>query len=241
MRETWNTIGQSGRQKVPQALTEIADPPPILYLRGSIEVLSQPAIAVVGTRKASVAGAQNARIVARVLVRRGFVVVSGLALGIDTHAHGGALDEGGITVAVLAHGLDTVAPASNRILAERILEGGGSLVAEHPPGVPPRRPEFVRRNRILSGLCLASVVVESDVSGGAMHQAEFTKAQGRTLMTILAASDETRGDLNEAGARYLIESAGAVPLRGTRDLLRVLDPLRATGIPARKNSIPTLF
>lgn len=228
-------------EQYPPALSKIADPPPILYVRGSVEALSRPAVAVVGTRKASEAGGRNARTIARMLVRRGFVVVSGLALGIDTHAHTGAVEEGGVTVAVLAHGLDIIAPTSNRALAERMLACGGALVAEHPPGVPPRRPEFVRRNRIQSGLSLGSIIVESDVAGGAMHQANFTKGQGRTLMTVLAASEQTRGDLNEAGARHLIESAGAIPLSGTGDLVRELERLLAPRSVRSNESTPMLF
>jgi DNA processing protein len=206
----------------PSLLRTIPDPPAILYVRGDARVLHQTALAVVGTRQVSPAGARAAERIARFLARRGFNVVSGLALGVDMHAHVGALEANGITTAVLAHGLDRVAPSSHRALAERIVGSGGALVSEHPPGVPPRPAEFVRRNRLQSGLSLGSVVVESGVTGGSMHQARFTCDQKRRLFTVLAASDETRGELNEAGARHLIETLGAVPLRGTRDLAREL-------------------
>ncbi len=218
----------------PPLLRSIPDPPAILYLRGDPRVLHYPGVAVVGTRKVSGTGARAAVLIAGFLARRGFNVVSGLALGVDMHAHVGALEARGITTAVLAHGLDKVAPSSHRALAERIVTEGGALVSEHPPGVPPRPAEFVRRNRLQSGLALGSVVVESGVTGGSMHQARFTCNQRRHLFTVLAASEETRGDLNEAGARHLIETLGAVPLRGTRDLAREIITLQ----PATAQSEP---
>ncbi|MBB4635624.1 DNA-processing protein DprA [Longimicrobium terrae] len=209
----------------PVRLRTIPDVPAIIYVRGDPGVLHYPSLAVVGTRQVSSAGARAAELIARFLARRSFNVVSGLALGVDMHAHVGALEANGITTAVLAHGLDRVAPSSHRALAERIVDSGGALVSEHPPGVPPRPAEFVRRNRLQSGLSLGSVVVESGVTGGSMHQARFTCDQKRRLFTVLAESDETRGDLNEAGARHLIDTLGAVPLRGTRDLARELTML----------------
>lgn len=228
-------------KEYPRPLSLIPDPPPILYVRGAVEVLSHPAVAVVGTRKASASGSRSAQLIASFLVRKGFTVVSGLALGIDTAAHLGALDVGGLSIAVLAHGLDTVAPSSNRPLASRIVESGGALVTEHPPGVPPRPPAFVRRNRIQSGLCLGSIIVESDCKGGAIHQANFTKSQGRRLMTVLAASEQTRGDLNEAGARHLVNTAGAIALSSTGDLVRELELLLSLKSVSPGNADPMLF
>lgn len=211
----------------PALLRTIPDPPAVLYVLGEPSVLHAQSVAVVGTRKVSSAGARAAELVAGFLARRGYNVVSGLALGIDRHAHVGALAAKGMTTAVMAHGLDRVAPASHKELAGRIVDSGGALVSEHPPGVPPRPAEFARRNRIQSGLSLASIVVESGVTGGSMHQARFTCDQHRRLFTVLAASDATRGDLDEAGARHLIDTLGATPLRGTGDLARELTALNS--------------
>src|SRR5690606_7231760 len=130
-------------------------------------------------RNVTASGARIARTIGRYLARRGYVVVSGLALGTDMMAHLGVLDVGGKTVAVMAHGLHMVSPPSNTDLGEEIVRKGGALLSEHPPGTPPRRAEFVKRNRLQSGMSLASIVVESGVSGGAIHQARFTKQQQR--------------------------------------------------------------
>lgn len=204
-------------------LAHIPDCPPIVFYKGSVENLKRPSVAVVGTRKASEAGLRIARTISRVLASKEHVVVSGLALGIDTAAHRGALDAHGRTIAVLAHGLDRVSPASNRALAQEILDHDGTLLSEHPPGFPARPAEFVRRNRIQSGLSIGSVIVESGVEGGAIHQANFTRKQGRHLMVALARDEEHRDGLNEAGARHLMQSLGASAITGTADLFRELE------------------
>jgi DNA processing protein len=165
----------------PPRLRSIKDAPPIIYVLGSHPAILVDGGAVVGTRNASATGQRVARRIAETLTFFDLSTISGLALGIDAAAHAGALDAKGKTVAVLAHGLDTVAPKSNQKLAERILTSGGALISEHPPGVPPRPPEFVRRNRIQSGMAMFSVVVESGEVGGSMHQARFTKEQGRHI------------------------------------------------------------
>ncbi|WP_438026357.1 DNA-processing protein DprA [Sorangium sp. So ce233] len=214
----------------PSRLRAIPDPPPVLYVRGPVELLSEPSVAVVGTRKASASGLRAAQTIAEFLVRRGVVVVSGLALGIDAAAHTGALAGAGKTVAVLAHGLHMVAPVTNRDIAARLLETGGALVSEHPPDVPPRPAEFVRRNRMQSGMSLASIIVESGVEGGAMHQAQFTVDQGRALLVVLSSAPSS--DLREDGARALIERLKARPIRGTAELGAMLPDL-LRGSPMR--------
>jgi DNA processing protein len=206
----------------PPLLRQIPDPPPILYVRGRPESLAMRGLAVVGTRRASGTGSSIARSIGRYLAKSHYSVVSGLALGIDTEAHAGALDEHGITIAVLAHGLDSVSPAANRGLAERMLEFGGALTSEHPPGTPPYKKEFVRRNRIQSGLSLGSIVVESGVKGGAIHQARFTSTQKRHLFTIGITPDGGSSDLDASGAEYLVETFGATMLTSIDDLRREL-------------------
>jgi DNA processing protein len=205
----------------PHRLMGIADAPPLLFVRGSLTVLSLPSVAVVGTRQASEIGLRVAHTISGHLTRRGLAVVSGLALGIDTAAHLGALDAGGQTIAVLAHGLDTVAPTRNRPLAERILSTDGALVSEHPPGVPPRPVEFARRNRIQSGLAHLSVMVESRAEGGAMIQARFAFEQGRPILTVLS----TDGGLASEGAARLLSEFNALPVRSLKELDEQLDRL----------------
>lgn len=186
----------------PKRLRGISDYPPILYGLGNTAAIEGASVAVVGTRNASKVGVSHARKIAATLCEAGYCVVSGLALGIDTAAHEGALSVNGRTVAVLAHGLDTVAPASNRDLAKRIVQTDGALISEHPPGIRPYPPEFVRRNRIQSGMALASVMVESGEEGGSIHQARFTRQQGRPLFAVYPT--------DELGERYGFQSAGAL-------------------------------
>lgn len=210
----------------PRLLRGISDAPPLLFVRGSILALNAAAVAIVGTREASERGLEIASFLARVAVQNEFVVVSGLARGIDTAGHRGALDAKGMTVAVLAHGLDTVAPSSNKELAAEIERNGGALVSEHPPGTPPRPPEFVRRNRIQSGLSLMSVIVESGVSGGAMHQAKFTKDQGRMLCAVISPND---GDgFRAEGSQHLVSVLGARPLSNSREFAFALREVKDT-------------
>lgn len=216
----------------PARLRSISDAPVVIYVKGNVDVLAKDAIAVVGTRNVSSAGTRLAKMIATYVAKRGFVVVSGLALGVDALAHEAALEANALTVAVLAHGLDTVAPTSHRKLAERILISGGALMSEHAHGFPARPPEFVRRNRLQSGLSVGSIIVESAVIGGSMHQARFTKAQGRHLFAPLASSDATRGDLDESGARELIEKLGAFPIRNLGELGRELDRIRTQPTPS---------
>lgn len=203
----------------PRLLRDIEDAPPIVYVKGALSALELMSVAVVGTRKASERGKQAAATISKSLAKYNYGVVSGLALGIDAAAHGGALQAHGITIAVLAHGLDTVAPTSHRQLAKEIIETGGALISEHAPGVPPRPAEFVRRNRIQSGMSIGSIIVESGEVGGAIHQANFTRNQGRLLWVVCPQESKEAEGFNYAGARYLIEKAHAHAISGTRELL----------------------
>lgn len=209
----------------PSALKQIADPPPVLYFKGPPKNLTMQAFSVVGTRKASPRGLIAAEHLGESLIRHGFCVVSGLALGIDAAAHRGALkggcpNDGCPAVAVLAHGLHTIQPASNRGLALKILECGGTLVSEHPPGVAPRPAEFVRRNRIQSGLSLGSIIVESGEEGGSIHQAKFTVQQGRLLAVALPDGEDK--NFNSSGGQMLSSTLGAHIIRKPKDLINLL-------------------
>jgi len=167
----------------PALLQEISDPPPLLYLHGNARVLHEPQLAMVGSRNPTTAGRQTAIDFARHLSAAGLVITSGLALGIDTAGHRGALDAGSATIAVMGTGLDRVYPASNRGLARQIA-GIGVLVSEFPPGTPPRAENFPRRNRVISGLSLGTLVVEAAVRSGSLISARYALEQGREVFAI---------------------------------------------------------
>jgi DNA processing protein len=207
----------------PSALRFISDFPPILYYKGDVAALREIGAAVVGTRDASPLGLSWARQISEMLVRTGFTIVSGLALGIDTAAHEGALRGNGRTVAILAHGLHQASPASNKDLAARILAHGGAWMSEHPPGTPPRRAEFVRRNRMQSGMSVCSIVVESGYEGGAIHQGNFTSSQGRKLFCVVPDSEVLQNTtFNTEGAKRLISEFKAEPLRNSEQLREII-------------------
>lgn len=167
----------------PSALREIADPPPVLYVRGEITPADDWAIAVVGTRRASQYGRQVTEKIVSDVVRAGVTVISGLAHGVDTHAHRAALAAGGRTIAVLGSGLDRVYPTVNKTLADQIAESG-AVISEYPLGVPPDAQHFPRRNRIVSGLSRAVLVVEADYKSGAMITATQAAEQGRDVFAV---------------------------------------------------------
>jgi DNA processing protein len=167
----------------PSALREIADPPPVLYVRGELAPADDWAIAVVGTRRATVYGRQATERVVGDVARAGVTIVSGLARGIDTHAHRAALSVGGRTIAVLGSGLDRLYPEENRALAEQIA-ASGAILSEFPLGTPPDAINFPRRNRIVSGLARATLVVEADLKSGAMITATQAAEQGRDVFAV---------------------------------------------------------
>lgn len=166
----------------PALLRQIRGAPPLLFVRGQVEVLDLPQIAIVGSRHCSRQGKELAQQFAAHFSRHGFVTTSGLALGIDAAAHAGAL-ETGRTIAVLAHGLDSVFPARNRGLGEQVVEQG-ALVSEFPIGVQPRPEFFPRRNRIISGLSLGVLVVEAALKSGSLITANVAADQGREVFAI---------------------------------------------------------
>jgi len=208
-------------QSYPRRLLDLADFPPILYVKGSLStVANSRKVALVGTREASALGLRLARTIASEISQLGICVVSGLATGIDTAAHQGAITGSGSTIAVMAHGLDQVAPKANEQLAQKILESNGALVSEHEVGVIPRPPQFVTRNRLQSGLSRASVVIESGFSGGSIHQGKFTGQQGRLLFVIKPdALDEGASAFKREGAERLEAEYHAKAVRGTAEIL----------------------
>jgi DNA processing protein len=168
----------------PEQLREIYDPPPVLWVRGDMRLLSRPAIAVVGTRHPTPYGTGVAEMLARDLAARRLLIVSGMARGIDSCAHKGALTARMPTVAVWGTGIDVVYPKENKKLADEILALGGAIVSEQPIGTFPAPQNFPRRNRILSGLCLAVLVVEAGENSGTRVTARCAAEQNRDLFAV---------------------------------------------------------
>lgn len=198
----------------PPQLREIYDPPFLLFMRGSLPRNDIPQAAVVGTRKPTGAGRAAAFRLGVDFARAGVPVVSGLARGIDSEAHRGAVSASGITTAVLGCGIDEVYPRENKRLAAEILEKGGALLSEYPPGMPPLKYNFPERNRIISGLCRTVVLVQAPARSGALITADYSLEQGRDLVVVEGCSDGPPG----LGSRELMES-GAVCIRCAADVL----------------------
>jgi DNA processing protein len=199
----------------PPLLRAIHDPPPGLFLRGDAEpeILSRPAVAVVGARASSGYGASVARSLGRELAAAGLVVVSGLARGIDAEAHRGALEADGATVAVLGCGIDRDYPAAHAELARRVATAG-LIVSEYAPGVEPAPWRFPARNRLVAGLCAATVVVEARERSGALITADLALEEGREVFAVLG---EITSSLS-AGTNDLLK-LGASPLTSAADVL----------------------
>lgn len=175
---------EKGDVRIPPLLRAIPGSPATLWMRGTFPDTDRPYLAIVGTRKASTEGKLAARTLAKALAKRGCVIVSGLALGIDAAAHEGVLENAGPTVAVLGNGLDTVYPRSHEQLARRILERGGCLVSEYPPGTEPFPSNFLARNRLVSGLCIATIIIEAPAHSGTLTTARFALEQGREVLVF---------------------------------------------------------
>ena len=167
----------------PELLWQIPGPPTRLYVVGNKDALHLPSLAIVGSRNPTRGGTQNAYKFSNHLARSGFSIVSGLAQGIDTAAHEGALDAGAMTIAFLGHGIDKIYPAENRDLAQRIARSG-ALCSEYPLGSPPRREHFPQRNRLISGLSLGTLVVEAARRSGSLITARLASEQGREVFAV---------------------------------------------------------
>src|SRR4030095_12108725 len=169
----------------PPLLREIYDPPITLYVKGAwSECLDQPCVAIVGSRRCSTYGQHAASMLARDLAQRGVTIVSGFARGIDAAAHRGAIEGGGRTVAVIGTGLDEVYPRDHKKLADEVLESGGAIVSQFPLGPPPVSDNFPYRNRIISGLSLGVVVVESAENSGSLITARLAIEQNREVFAV---------------------------------------------------------
>ena len=216
-----------GSPDYPAALADIPDPPPLLWAVGRVELLSRPLVSLVGARNASSLGLRMARSLAAGLGGAGFVTVSGLARGIDTAVHDATLQTG--TVAVVAGGVDVVYPAENAALARSIGETG-LVLSEQPMGLAPQARHFPRRNRIISGLSGAVVVVEASAKSGSLITARDALDQGREVLAVPGHPFDARA----AGANMLIRD-GATLVRGLRD---ALDALGDPAVPAVRDVPP---
>jgi len=219
----------------PRLLLEIPDPPLLLYAKGRLELLDQPALAIVGSRNASAQGALHARQFAQTLSAAGLTIVSGLALGIDTAAHEGALltAGGGSTIAVTGTGPDIVYPARNHALAHRIAEHG-CILSEYALGTPALPANFPRRNRIISGLARGTLVVEAAAQSGSLITARLAAEQGRDVYAIPGSIQSPLA----RGCHELIRQ-GAKLVETPKDILEDWNSLHLAISPAKKSaSIP---
>lgn len=205
-----------GEPGYPPNLLELDDPPLFLWCRGEILPQDQQAVAVVGARKASWRGERNAERIAMTLAAEGWTVISGLALGVDTAAHRGALQAGGRTIAVLGSGIEMIVPQENRGLADRIAQQGAVVSALLHPNAFPSRQHFFARNGIVSGLSRAVIVVEAEPKSGSVDAGLKALQQGRALLVVVP----ERG--MPAGNRQLLE-IGGTPVRSMGEVLEVLE------------------
>ena len=204
-------------ENYPRRLQELEQPPPVLYMLGELTSEDEWAVAVVGTRRVTAYGRQVAEDIAGTLARNGITVISGLARGIDSISHQAALDAGGRTIAVLGSGLDRIYPPENRRLAEQIA-AHGALISDYPPGTPPEASNFPPRNRLISGLSLAVVIVEAGQTSGALITAAFAADQGREVFAV-------PGNISSPGSKgtnRLIRD-GAQPLLHPEQVLEALE------------------
>lgn len=207
----------------PELLRQIDDPPPVLFVHGEPGLLSAAQVAIVGSRNATMPALQTTHAFAGELVKRGWTITSGMALGIDGEAHRGALQAGGLTVAVVGTGLDRVYPAQHRDLAHQIA-ARGAIVSEFPIGTGVRPSHFPRRNRIISGLAAGILVVEASLQSGSLITARMALEQGREVFAIPGSIHHPLAK----GCHQLIKQ-GAKLTESVADIIEELPPLQSVG------------
>jgi DNA processing protein len=222
-----NALVTLADEDYPKALLEIADPPPLLYCRGRVELLGRPALAVVGSRNATAQGKRDAENFARSFSAAGLTIVSGLAQGIDTGAHRGGLAGAGSTIAVLGTGVDLVYPRQNAALAEEIA-AQGLLLSEFPLGAKALPHNFPRRNRLISGLARGCLVIEAALASGSLITARAAAEQGRD---VFALPGSIHSPLSK-GCHALIKS-GAKLVESAEDVLAELQGFAGSARPAQ--------
>lgn len=237
----WTKLGERGvsfllkeEDGFPELLREIHDCPWGIYYKGKLGGISSPAVAIVGTRRATASGLTIAKKFAADLARAGISTVSGLALGIDTAAHRGTLEGGQPTYAVLARGLDGVYPEQNKNLSDEILANGGAVISEYPLGSPTLPFRFLERNRIVSGLSKMIVVIEAPEESGALVTAKFATEQNRDVGAIPGPINHP----NYHGNHSLLKS-GAALLTSAEDILNALN-IEPQKLPFRENKLKNL-
>ena len=235
----WDKINAQGihiltwdDEAYPPRLKDIEHPPPILYVKGEFLPEDHFAVAIVGTRKVTSYGRQVTEELATFLASNGVTVISGLARGVDAVAHSATLKSGGRTAAVLGCGVDRIYPPENRALAEQIM-ARGALISDYPVGTAPESSNFPPRNRIISGLSLAVIVIEAGETSGALITAEFAAEQGREVFAV-------PGNIlapQSRGTNKLIQN-GALPLLSPQDLLQALNLTRVGEQKAARKILP---
>jgi DNA processing protein len=206
-------------EEFPEFLANIPAPPKRLYYSGPLlDLLQSPRLAVVGSRKVTAYGRAVTTKLAGQSAEQGIVIVSGLALGVDALAHQAALEAGGKTIAVLPSDLKSIYPATNRRLAQQILDQGGALVSEYANTPSVRREYFIARNRLISGLSNATLVTEAALKSGSLHTARFTLEQGRSVLSVPGSIFSA----TSVGTNSLIR-AGATPVTSVEDILFALN------------------
>lgn len=216
----------------PTRLKEIDQPPPVMYIRGEYLPDDLFAVSIVGTRKVTPYGRQVSEELASFLAANGITVISGLARGVDAIAHQTALKAGGRTVAVLGTGVDKIYPPEHKALAEQIIQRG-ALISDYVPGTPPEASNFPPRNRIISALSLAVVVVEAGETSGALITAEFAAVQGREIFAVPGSIFAPQSK----GTNKLIQN-GALPLLSVNDLMQALDINRIGEHKTARKALP---
>lgn len=210
----------------PKLLKSIEDPPIIIYTKGNIELLKESrCVAFIGTREPTQKGILAAKKIARLFANNNFIIVSGLATGIDTAGHEGALEaKGGKTIAVMAGGLDSIYPAENKNLANGILENKGLLISEYPMGQRPFKSSFVQRDRIQSGLSLAICPVQTPIESGTQHTIKFALNQNRVLFCPYP--QESESIKATQGVYQLIELKKALVIKGPEDYKKIINAIK---------------
>ena len=218
-----------GSECYPRNLEHTAKPPHLLFCKGNPDLNDEIPFSIVGTRRADGYGIRHTRRIARELAEKGACIVSGLALGVDAAAHWGALDGKGRTVAVLGGALDKLYPMENRVLMDKIIESGGSVVSEYPPGTAPTRYSFVQRNRIVAGMSLGVLVTQAPHKSGALSTVNYALEEGREVFAL-------PGDIDRFGSQLpnKLIAEGAHPVVGAQDILPLLSTEKQRSMPGRK-------